>query len=430
MKASKKGFLQVGIVIALASLFAAFLIVKNINLSTSDAAKSNPNDYGSPSLRKSQGGGTTGSNTGTPIDYGTKSSGGKTCADLGSPQARQECNANMQSGGSVTSKDCGNSGVDAKNNGVPDGAICGSGQQYCATCNHGGPTICAVGYSRNSSGTECVSNHTGGGSGGGSNPTPTPTHTPTLTPTPTPTHTPYPTRTPHPTHTPYPTPTETPTMTPTSTPVTSANLKICKYSDSNDNGNIDNGEATIGWTFFYSYQGNSYQTSSGWWNFWNAGCTTVSVPANQWITVSEQGQGGWIETAVYGNNSMYGTGSFNYISQSGNEEDVNFLNYNSGNPTPTPTGVPNYCGGTCGSNTNCQSGLFCYQGYCRNPNCQSDVTCGCSVVASAQTPPPVVLGATAPPVLPKTGSDDVSVVAGLIGMMGAGFVIFKKFRLI
>ena len=100
-------------------------------------------------------------------------------------------------------------------------------------------------------------------------------------------------------------------------------------------------------------------------------------------------------------------------------------------PTPTPTGVPNYCGGTCGSNINCQSGLFCYQGYCRNPNCQSDVTCGCGVAPTpTPTAPPVVLGATAPPVLPKTGSDDVSIVAGLVGMMGAGFVIFKKFRLI
>jgi len=211
--------------------------------------------------------------------------------------------------------------------------------------------------------------------------------------------------------------------------VTGSSLTICKYNDSNNDGQVDNGEGTIGWTFYYSYQGNSYQTGSGWWNLWNAGCSTVNVPANQWITVSEASQGGWTQTGIYANGSGVGTGTYSYIAQAGAQETVWFLNYNSGSPTPTPTGVPNYCGGTCGSNTNCQSGLFCYQGYCRNPNCQNDVTCGCAV-SPTQTPPPVVLGATAPPVLPKTGSDDVSIALGLISMMAAGFVIFKKFRLI
>jgi hypothetical protein len=51
---------------------------------------------------------------------------------------------------------------------------------------------------------------------------------------------------------------------------------------------------------------------------------------------------------------------------------------NSPSPSPAPTAEPNYCGGTCGSNTNCQSGLFCYQGYCRNPSCSTNVSCVCT----------------------------------------------------
>ncbi len=57
-------------------------------------------------------------------------------------------------------------------------------------------------------------------------------------------------------------------------------------------------------------------------------------------------------------------------------------------PTPTVTpapGTPNYCGGTCGSNSNCQANYICYQGFCRNPSCPSDVTCGCSTTAPTPT---------------------------------------------
>lgn len=53
---------------------------------------------------------------------------------------------------------------------------------------------------------------------------------------------------------------------------------------------------------------------------------------------------------------------------------------------PLPTaGEPNSCGGTCGSNYNCKSGLFCYQGYCRNPSCSNDTDCVCSVVTATAT---------------------------------------------
>lgn len=52
--------------------------------------------------------------------------------------------------------------------------------------------------------------------------------------------------------------------------------------------------------------------------------------------------------------------------------------------------IPNSCGGTCGSNFNCQANLYCYavgdgnQGYCRNPQCSDKADCNCP---SPTTPP-------------------------------------------
>ncbi|EKE05036.1 MAG: hypothetical protein ACD_19C00426G0058 [uncultured bacterium] len=48
-------------------------------------------------------------------------------------------------------------------------------------------------------------------------------------------------------------------------------------------------------------------------------------------------------------------------------------------------GEPNFCGGTCGSNYNCQANYFCFEGYCRNPICSADTDCLCNVA----TPTPV-----------------------------------------
>lgn len=65
-------------------------------------------------------------------------------------------------------------------------------------------------------------------------------------------------------------------------------------------------------------------------------------------------------------------------------------------PTPTPTdevggtqqGEPNFCGGTCGSNYNCQAGFFCYEGYCRNPLCREDENCDCITPTPSPTTKP------------------------------------------
>lgn len=63
-------------------------------------------------------------------------------------------------------------------------------------------------------------------------------------------------------------------------------------------------------------------------------------------------------------------------------------------PTVSPTqspyveGAPNSCGGTCGSNYNCQAELYCHNGYCRNPYCPDDYSCGCETTTPKPTSKP------------------------------------------
>ncbi len=71
-------------------------------------------------------------------------------------------------------------------------------------------------------------------------------------------------------------------------------------------------------------------------------------------------------------------------------------------PTPTPQpGQPNSCNGTCGSNYNCQTNLFCYQGFCRNPFCKTSATCVCPTPtptpkSTSATPSQTPLGTSTP----------------------------------
>ncbi len=68
--------------------------------------------------------------------------------------------------------------------------------------------------------------------------------------------------------------------------------------------------------------------------------------------------------------------------------------------TPTPNNEPNSCGGTCGSNSNCASGLFCYRGLCKNPDCSSVSNCNCSGASSSPTSAPIpVTGVEWPTIL-------------------------------
>ena len=289
--------------------------------------------------------------------------------------------------------------------------------------------------------------------------TPTPTRSPSPSPsprpscTPRPSHTPYPTRspshsptcTPRPSRSPSPSPkpskspkptkspTSAPTFSPSPSPVSNAKLKICKINDKNNNGQIDSGEGTIGWSFVYKYQDEEHSIGTNWWKFTNRGCVTVNVPSNQWVNVRENGKDGWWQTGVYQDGAWVGNYDYNYVPLPGSEKTVIFLNHleKSYTPSPSPTGEPNWCNGTCGSNYNCQGGFFCHDGFCRNPNCSDDTSCGCGALPTA-TPkaPVVVLGATAPPVLPKTGADPLALATGFVGLIGTGFWLFRKFKLV
>lgn len=58
----------------------------------------------------------------------------------------------------------------------------------------------------------------------------------------------------------------------------------------------------------------------------------------------------------------------------------------------------NYCGGTCGSNFNCQPNLYCYKGFCRNPICSDDTDCTCAIAtptAAASLQPKATIKPTA-----------------------------------
>lgn len=86
------------------------------------------------------------------------------------------------------------------------------------------------------------------------------------------------------------------------------------------------------------------------------------------------------------------------------------------NPTPTQTpvaGEPNSCGGTCGSNSNCASGFFCYDGYCRNPSCPSEADCNCPAGATPTSTP-------VQESMPQSGTNWPTIVSILLGIITVG----------
>ncbi|HTK03289.1 MAG TPA: hypothetical protein VL401_00775 [Alphaproteobacteria bacterium] len=81
-------------------------------------------------------------------------------------------------------------------------------------------------------------------------------------------------------------------------------------------------------------------------------------------------------------------------------------------PTPTPTSTPNSCNGTCGSNANCQDGMICSQGFCRNPSCTSSTSCNCPG-GPTHTPTPTPTA----PALPQSGTDWPTVAGFGMGIL-------------
>ncbi len=101
-------------------------------------------------------------------------------------------------------------------------------------------------------------------------------------------------------------------------------------------------------------------------------------------------------------------------------------------PTPTPTetatpsGTPNTCNGTCGSNSNCDSSLFCYSGYCRNSSCPNETDCSCTSTTSTPTSTSQITTISTPaptePSLPEAGTSLPTIFGiglGVILLLGA-----------
>jgi hypothetical protein len=95
--------------------------------------------------------------------------------------------------------------------------------------------------------------------------------------------------------------------------------------------------------------------------------------------------------------------------------------------TVTSTTTPNGCGGTCGSNSNCETGLYCYNGYCRNPSCPAETDCTCE----SQTPQPTTVATLSPTNIPTQAPQASLPNAGvttptLLGIgIGAVFLIIS-----
>lgn len=98
--------------------------------------------------------------------------------------------------------------------------------------------------------------------------------------------------------------------------------------------------------------------------------------------VTMQCSGGGNDTGIWDENvnNILDCGSLNQLS----------LTYISSSASGS-NGPTNACGGTCGSVYNCDTGLFCYNGFCRNPDCRNDITCGCK-----STPTPTKKPTTKP----------------------------------
>ncbi len=94
-------------------------------------------------------------------------------------------------------------------------------------------------------------------------------------------------------------------------------------------------------------------------------------------------------------------------------------------PSATPTGSGNPCNGTCGSNSNCEPGLYCYSGFCRNPLCASDSACGCSSATASATPTASASATpkvqTTPLPIPVSGTDWPTVVG--VGIGAAAIIV-------
>lgn len=418
----KKGFFQIGLIVLVASLLTAGFLINKLEFNSSQASST-----GSFTCTQANAGATCRSG------YGGASGNwdGLSCVlnicPNGDTDGDKSCNG-LDRGATVTYGNCFTqiqpqvvSLKASKTCYQYDTVISATNQLWCDLAP---PQNSCQGYEDNLS--TCVVKTPSPTPTASPSPTPTPVKTPSPTPTKTPTATPTATATPShsptatPTKSPSPSPTPTPSASPTATPIAKSYLKICAYKDENGNGYKDSEDKGISWGFTYEYDGTVYGVSNDWWRVWDRACIKVEVPYNKHIVVSEESKSGWELTGIYADSNKVSGGNYIYDSEAGKTKEVWFLN--KVNPSATPiVGEPNSCNGTCGSNSNCQSALYCYKGYCRNPQNPESTSCN----------NPEVLGAVAPPtVLPKTGNNIYLDIAGMSSLAGVGLYLYKKFKLV
>ena len=93
---------------------------------------------------------------------------------------------------------------------------------------------------------------------------------------------------------------------------------------------------------------------------------------------------------------------------------------NTPRPTEPPTASnPNSCNGTCGSDANCQPGLTCYMGNCRNPNNPTNTSCDNKATTSTPTPAAQVAQTTTK--LPESGVVEYTWAFAIAGLLLVGF---------
>ncbi len=138
----------------------------------------------------------------------------------------------------------------------------------------------------------------------------------------------------------------------------------------------------------------AYQTKSGTGTFATLVFTPQKTSGSGQITFNCDGSGNDTEILNSTGNNILSCSSLNTLGINYSGENNNNGGNNGGNNNNNNSGGPtNACNGTCGSHYNCNAGLYCDGGYCRNPDCPSDNTCGCT----NPTPTPRVLARSSTP---------------------------------
>lgn len=201
----------------------------------------------------------------------------------------------------------------------------------------------------------------------------------------------------------------TPTPTPTATPI--PNLQTISIKCANNGTTAGISWTTVQNAVSYNLQldyksNNSSSCQDGWYcsdppDKLVGGILGLTKTVN---TINNSYYAIWVDSV--GSDSGVLNRSFNYFVCNGSVTETS-----SPTPTATPvsTGAPNSCNGTCGSNYNCAMNYFCFGGFCRNPNCVTDATCGCATpkpaVTARPSPTPEIVLYSPEPVLESSPTE-------------------------